>query len=102
MLFSISDVNPRMVSAATLAVSISCDVLAIEDLEGLLQRFDFFFAPSDSVLVAHAGIHARWLQLVEVSQSRIEFLLCALHVLLLHGQGLRLVLLLCGLVLDVC
>merc|ERR1719162_572077 len=76
------------------------DVLSVEDLEGLLKGLDLFLPAADTVLIALGLTNARWLQLVKVSQSGVEFLLGALEVGLLLSEGLRLILLLGALVLN--
>merc|ERR1719359_2706055 len=78
------------------------DIFAVENLQCLLERFDFFLPASDAVLVADTRVDARWLEFVEIGQSGVQLLLGALKILLLLGQCLLLVLLLCGLVLNVC
>mmetsp|Transcript_94461 Transcript_94461/g.262832 ORF Transcript_94461/g.262832 Transcript_94461/m.262832 type:complete len:437 (-) Transcript_94461:507-1817(-) len=79
----------------------SGQVLSVEDPEGLLQRLDLGLAPRHAVLVAHAGVDARGLELVEVRECGVKLLLRPLQVLPLDCEGLRLVLLFCRLVLNV-
>merc|ERR1719313_396378 len=78
-----------------------CDILAVEDAKRLLERLDLLLAACDTVLVAHARIHAGRLQLLVVRESRVELLLRALKVRLLRGQRALLVRLLRRLVLHV-
>merc|ERR1719183_2637645 len=77
------------------------DILTVEDLERLLQGFNLFLAPGNTVLVADTRIYAGWLQLVKIGKCGIKLLLSALQVLILCGQGLGLVLFLGSLVLNV-
>merc|ERR1719261_1240386 len=77
------------------------DVLPVEDPQCLLQRLDLLLAARDTVLVAHARVHAGRLQLVVVRESCVELLLRALKISLLRRQRGLLVRLLRGLVLHV-
>merc|ERR1719375_791583 len=79
----------------------SGDVLTAENLEGLLERFDLLLAAGDPVLVAHARIHARGLQLFIIRKSGIQLFLGAIEVGLLLLERLLLVLLLGALVLNI-
>merc|ERR1719326_89545 len=79
----------------------SCNVLAIENLQCLLQRFNLFLSSCHTVLVTDTRVDARRLELVEVCKSGIQLLLGALKILVLCCQGLRLILLLCSLVLNI-
>merc|ERR1740116_261005 len=84
-----------------LASGCSCQVLSVQDSQGLLQGLDLFFSAGNPVIVADSRVYAGGLQLVEVGKCGIEFLLRALEILTLRGQCLCLILLLCRLVLDV-
>merc|ERR1719313_638549 len=77
------------------------NVLSVQDAERLLQRLDLLLAARNAVLVAHAGINARRLELGGVRESRVELLLRTFQVGLLRGQSSLLVRLLRRLVLDV-
>merc|ERR1719171_752558 len=77
------------------------DVLPVQDTERLLERLDLLLAARHAVLVAHASVHARRLELVVVRKSRVELLLRALQVRLLRSQRRLLVGLLRRLVLHV-
>merc|ERR1719235_942394 len=79
----------------------SCDVLAVEDAEGLLQRLGLLLTPRHAILVAHAGIHARWLKLLVISKRRVKLLLGAVKIRLLLLERLLLILLLGAPVLNV-
>merc|ERR1719235_3137390 len=79
----------------------SCDVLAIEDAESLLQRLDLFLSAGNTILVADTSINTRGLQLLIVCQSSVKLLLRAIEVCLLLLKRLLLVLLLARLVLNV-
>eukprot|EP00972_Heterocapsa_arctica_P101385 14942413-Heterocapsa_arctica.AAC.1 len=54
-------------------------LLAVEDLEGLLQGLDLLLAAADAALEADAGVEARRLELVEVGQRGVQLLLGALQ-----------------------
>merc|ERR1719152_431426 len=79
----------------------SRDVLAVQDPERFLERFDLFLPPCYTVLVAHACINATWFELLVVSKGCIQFLLCPIKISLLLLESLLLVLLLPRLVLDI-
>merc|ERR1719424_1038846 len=79
----------------------SCDVLTVEDAEGLLQGLDLLLSASDAVLVADPSVNARWLQLLVVCERGIKLLLRAIEVGPALLECLLLVLLLATLVLDV-
>merc|ERR1719329_307570 len=83
------------------ALLLPSDGLPIEDLERLLQTLDFLLAACNAILVASSRVDARRLELVEVCKCGIKLLLGALQITLLCGQGLRLVLLLGCLVLNI-
>jgi len=93
--------NAMQVLHQAITLASSSDIFAIQYPECLLQRFNLFFPACHAVFVANTSIYARWLQFVKVSKRGIQLLLCALEVLRLGGLGLLLILLLCGLVLDV-
>merc|ERR1719230_638846 len=79
----------------------SClDVLAVQDFQSLLQRFDLLLAACNPVLVADIGIDARWLELVEVGKGRIQLFLRAFEILLVHLEGGLILLLPTRLVLN--
>merc|ERR1719335_1452709 len=82
-------------------VLISRDILTIENAKGLLQGLDLFLAACNTVLVALTCINARWLKLLVVCKRSIQFLLSSVKVCLGLLEGLLMVLLLSGLVLDV-
>merc|ERR1719428_172596 len=63
------------------------DVLAVQDFQSLLQGFDLLLAARNPVLIADIGIDTRWLELVEVGKGRIQLLLCAFQILLVHLEG---------------
>merc|ERR1719333_1923272 len=80
------------------------DVLAIENAEGFLQRFDLLLALRHAVfeaLTAGAPRNACGLELLVVSERGIKLLLCALEVAFLLLQCLSLHLFFLGLVFYV-
>merc|ERR1719428_867826 len=79
----------------------SCNVLTVEDAEGLLQRLDLLLPPRDTILIADTGINTRGLELLIVRKSSVKLLLRAIEVCLLLLKRLLLVLLLARLVLNV-
>merc|ERR1719482_1662708 len=96
----------RILSSRTHAVkayeySLLSSRLSVENLQGLLQRFNLLFTPCDSVFIADTRSNTCGLQLVEVSECSIKLVLGAFKILFLHGQSLVFILLLGGFVLDV-
>merc|ERR1719311_272995 len=79
----------------------SCDILAIENAEGLLQGLDLFLATCDTVLIALTCIDAGWLQLLIVCKRCIQFLLGSIQICLGLLESLLVVLLLTRFVLNV-
>merc|ERR1719247_747019 len=77
------------------------DIVASEDLQGLLKRLDLSFPTRHTVLVADAGVHARGLELVIVVHRSHELFLRGCEVLLRLSKGGLGALFLFGLVLDV-
>merc|ERR1740123_2773701 len=85
----------------TLGNRCSSHILSVQDSQSFLQRLDLFLSTGNPVIVADSRVYTRGLQLVEVGKGGIQFLLRALEILTLCGQGLCLILLLRRLVLDV-
>merc|ERR1719428_2195612 len=79
----------------------SCNVLTVEDAEGLLQRLNLLLPPRDAILIADTSINTRGLELLIVRKSSIKLLLRAIKISLLLLQCLLLILLLTRLVLNV-
>merc|ERR1719420_1722088 len=79
----------------------SRDVLAVQDPERFLERFDLFLPTCYTILIAHACINARRFKLLVISKGSIQLLLCPIKISLFLLESLLLVLLLPRLVLDV-
>merc|ERR1719311_1102057 len=92
---------PYETTSASGSVVRSCDILAIENAEGLLQGLDLLLATCNTVFIALTSIHAGWLELFIVRKCGIQFLLGSIEVCLGFLESLFMVLLLTRLVLDV-
>merc|ERR1719387_1452768 len=77
------------------------NVLTIQDAQGRLQGLDFLLARLCAVLEALTTSDARWLELLEVVECGIQFLLGALQIGFLVDKLLRFLLFAGSLVLDV-
>merc|ERR1719199_671051 len=101
ILFVYLVLSVKMVLSKFLKKNFLSNVFTVQDTKGLLQGFDLFLATGNTVFVGDTGVNARRFELVVVSKGGIQFLLGTFEVSLLLLEGLTLVLLLHGLVLDV-